>query len=164
MVESHHCLLSLGIYRLQPQQDKGQKSCTALSSSRSNALSKPLSSRGIEAHALPGLQGNSAQHCKMCCPHKKRPAAYTEARYAAKQKQALLLCKPAVAGADRFFGRSALPSLLQLDHGLCLLMPPQVMTQLVLGQQLLASKPQGGSGRIQLIIGMLCALTVTQTT
>ena len=34
-------------------------------------------------------------------------------------------------------------------------MPAQVMAQLVLGQQLLASKPQSGCGSIQLIVCML---------
>lgn len=55
----------------------------------------------------------------------------------------------------RFSSRSSLTSLLQLDDCLGLLMPPQVMAQLVLGQQLLASKPQSSCGSVQLIIGVL---------
>lgn len=48
-----------------------------------------------------------------------------------------------------------MPCLLQLDYSLRFLMPPQVLAQQVLGQQLLASKPQRGSFAVQLIICML---------
>ncbi len=60
-----------------------------------------------------------------------------------------------VAVAYCFSGRRPLACLLQLDDSFGLLMSAQVVAQLVPGQQLLASKPQGGSCRIQLIIGML---------
>ena len=60
-----------------------------------------------------------------------------------------------IAEAYCFSGRRPLACLLQLDDSFGLLMPAQVVAQLVFGQQLLASKPQSGSGRIQLIAGML---------
>lgn len=55
--------------------------------------------------------------------------------------------------------RSALTSLLQLHNRLCLLMPPQMVAQLVFGQQLLPRKPQRCSLGVKLIRRMLQAAT-----